>query len=285
MNSVEDTYSQGFRLLNWLGSNEGGGHHAITNRYPMDEYKVRGLNPFVSQVVTESHDSIYLKDEGQQYPTALLDVDGNERAAISLRNSDLNALHILLKQMGRRGNALETFFELLDRKREVWSQTAKQMREKLAAIHRSIPRERSALARNAGPEQEAPRRLSRVLTWEQDEARYNEYLGVLTNVLGISRARFDQNRFRMGDLIPRRSLGEANSLYDLQNYVVGPSTDGFRRMDYFAAIRAISVRNNVQKDVGSEPVDFIVVRMPEAWLAKLECDLASGCMQASTVKR
>src|SRR5262249_52749600 len=69
----------------------------------------------------------------------------------------------------------------------------------------------------------------------------------------------------------RRSLGERNSIEDVRNYVVGLGEDGlllaqdgtldmqrsFRRIDYFAALSAIHVRNNLQKGVSDRPVDFI----------------------------
>jgi hypothetical protein len=68
-------------------------------------------------------------------------------------------------------------------------------------------------------------------------------------------------------------LGELNAIDDLQHYVVGPAPGGlvvavdgsldmeksFRRIDYFAALTELRVRNNVQKAVGPRPVDFIAV--------------------------
>jgi len=71
MNSTPGTYSQGYDLVKFLNSPEGGGNAVITDRHPMDEYKLKGLNPFVSYVKT-----------GSGPPTATIDPDGNERAAI-----------------------------------------------------------------------------------------------------------------------------------------------------------------------------------------------------------
>ncbi len=56
----------------------------------------------MSEVITPSRDSFYLPYEAADYPTVLLDLDGNERAAVYLRNSDLNALHMLLKEPTRK---------------------------------------------------------------------------------------------------------------------------------------------------------------------------------------
>jgi hypothetical protein len=99
MNSVPGTYSQGYNLVQFFNSFEGGGHHVITTRHPMSEYKLRGLNPFVSSVETASADSSFDKDD----PTVKLDLDGNERATVYLRNSDLNAAQLLKLQL-HRGN-------------------------------------------------------------------------------------------------------------------------------------------------------------------------------------
>ncbi len=73
MNSTPGIYSQGYDLVRFLNSPEGGQNAVLTDRHPMDQYKLKGLNPFVSSVRT-----------GDGPPTATLDPDGNERAAIQL---------------------------------------------------------------------------------------------------------------------------------------------------------------------------------------------------------
>ncbi len=71
-------------------------------------------------------------------------------------------------------------------------------------------------------------------------------------------------------------MGDANTVFDLQNYVVGPGPQGlvlaadgsldlnrsFERIDYFPLLASQSVRNNVQPEVGSHPVDFLAMRIP-----------------------
>jgi len=42
----------------------------------------------------------------------------------------------------------------------------------------------------------------------------------------------------------------------------------FRAVDYFAALSAITVRNNVQKNLAPRPVDFIAVRVPREGLQR-----------------
>ncbi|MGH9583847.1 MAG: hypothetical protein ACRD4O_13000 [Bryobacteraceae bacterium] len=56
----------------------------------MSDFKLRGLNPLVHRVVTSGTASFYLSGAASEYPTAWLDIDGNERAAVQFRNSDLN---------------------------------------------------------------------------------------------------------------------------------------------------------------------------------------------------
>jgi hypothetical protein len=70
-------------------------------------------------------------------------------------------------------------------------------------------------------------------------------------------------------------------LWDLRHYVTGRAPGGlvvgedgsldwersFTTVDYFSALRSISVRNNVQAEVAPQPVDFIAVRIPREDLA------------------
>ena len=101
MNNVPEIFSQTFSLPDLFNSPSGGSHHVMTDRYQLSDYKVKGLNPFVHRVITPSTSSSYLSGKASQYPTAWLDIDGNERAAVQLRNSDLNKIHILLIQLAK----------------------------------------------------------------------------------------------------------------------------------------------------------------------------------------
>src|SRR5689334_17291790 len=101
-NSDPQIYSQGYNLVKLLGSRAGGGHHVITKRRLMLDYAIKGVNPLVPLITTTTQDTYYLKGQSTDYPTAMLDFDGNERASLHLRDSDLNLLHILLKEMQRR---------------------------------------------------------------------------------------------------------------------------------------------------------------------------------------
>ncbi|MEI9811193.1 MAG: alkaline phosphatase family protein [Acidobacteriota bacterium] len=45
MNTSPSVFSQGFNFVDWFNSKAGGAHHVLTNRYPLSEFKVRGLDP------------------------------------------------------------------------------------------------------------------------------------------------------------------------------------------------------------------------------------------------
>jgi hypothetical protein len=297
MNTSPLLYSQGYNLIDWFNSAAGGGHHVLTNRHPMTEFKLKGLDPFVSEVISPSSESPYLGGESSRYPTAVMDLDGNERASISLRNNSLNAIHILLDQLmhkklpGRvRHAALEALFQTLGRVRPVWRKNVDELSEELRLLHLRIedqqklvdaPHHLTKEDRANGAELDHWRQVDRLDEWKLEERTYSAYVATMNRLLGLNPADFDPGKFNMEDLIPKKSLGEPNSLGDLQRYVAGPAPGGlvaaadgsldweqsFRHIDYFPALSGISVRNNVQKGVGARPVDFIAVAVKDSiWL-------------------
>ena len=87
----------------------------------------------VPLITTTTADSYYLKGESTTYPTALLDFDGNERASIHLRDSDLNLLHILCSNCSARNcrksrlAATDEFFTaLMERRRLTWQEESQR---------------------------------------------------------------------------------------------------------------------------------------------------------------
>jgi hypothetical protein len=268
MNTAEGVFSQGYNLVDWLNSFEGGAHHVLMNRHPMQEFKLRGLDPMVSEVTSQSSESTYLVGESGHYPTAVVDLDGNERASIGLRNNSLNMVQILLDQImhkkldGRtRHAALEALFEILNRARPVWSRNIYDLNEELKTLSARIEKEQPKTRREA----------SQLETWKAEERGYASYVGTMSRLLSLDPADFDPGKFNTPDLIPRRSLGDRNSIAELRHYAVGLSpaglvvkTDGsldldrsFRYIDYFAALSSLRIRNNVQQGVADRPVDFI----------------------------
>jgi hypothetical protein len=297
-NSDERVYSQGYNLVKLLASAEGGGHHVVTKRRLMNDYALKGIYPLIPLIYTTTPDSFYLKGQSTLYPTALVDFDGNERASIHLRNSDLNTLHILLQQLQRRDlapdlrrSATNAFFDLLDRRRPAWQRAHAELSEEIIALRRLMEKQRALVAaqpkkwtpedRDAGRDQIARRHFARLDSWTADERKYTEYLRTLANLLALRRDDFEPSRLRIEDLIAGSAMGESNSTHQLQNYIVGLSPAGlalapggaldweksFRRVDYFALLASVAVRNNVQAGVVNRPVDFVATRLRREALA------------------
>ena len=296
-NTDERVYSQGYNLVKLLGSAAGGGHHVVTKRRLLNDYALKGIYPLIPLIYTTTEDSFYLKGQSTSYPTALVDFDGNERASIQLRDSDLNLIQILLQQLKRddlsqpvRRAATDALFATLDRRRQGWQRTLEEMREELAALRRLIERQRALVAAqpkkwtkedaDLGRDREAGRESARLDSWTTDEREYAAYLQSLANLLALDPKRLNPSAVKIEELIPKGAMGDHNTLQELQNYVVGPADGGlvlapdgsldmersFRRVDYFSLLGSLSVRNNVQPLVESRPVDFVAVRVPEASL-------------------
>lgn len=260
MNSDPAIYRQGYSLINFFGSATGGGHHVMTNRHPESEYKLKGLDPFVSQVVTPSRESFYLRDQSQDYPTAFLDLDGNERASVYLRNSDINAIQILMSQP----ETAPAIARIIDEHRADWSGTAAELDAELAALGRAIDRHRAGLPARPGPDvTEWKRRKTAIETWEHQFHGYTEYRRWLTTTLSLSTTDIATGKLR----IPKRTALDRNSIYQLQNYVIGaPNAYTLTRVNYFKLLTGIRVRNNVQPGVDPRPIDFVAVPVSAAAL-------------------
>ena len=247
MNSDPGVLSQGYSLVDWFGSQAGGGQHAVTNRFPLAEYRLRGIMPLYDAVVTPAPMATYLKGQDQDYPTVALDLDGNERAAIQLRQNALNELQIAYFGQERARVSARVGFA----PRGMAALHA-ELREELAALGRLMEQ----VSPKQGHDPEDHRREAVLEDWRRELEHYGEYLRAISNLLKLEpKQAFSK---KVSDLIPKRSLGERNQLYDLQNYAVAPG----RRIDYLAALKAISVRNNIQAGIGSRPVDFIAVPLP-----------------------
>jgi hypothetical protein len=288
MNTEDGVYSQGYNLIDWFNSPVGGSHHVETNRHPMSEFKLKALDPFVSEVISPSTSSTYLAGESAHYPTCVMDLDGNERASISLRNNALNVAQILLDQLIRkrvsgpmRRAVIDALFATLDHVRPVWQSNVDQLDAELKVFGSQVDQLQAAVAaqpkkwtkdqKEAGLDDDAARKVSHLETWRVELREYTAYNDVMRRLLAIDPADFDPGKFKIEELIPRKSLGEPNSNYDLRNYVTGIAPGGlvlsangaldmersFRHVDYFAALSSIAVRNNVQKDVAPKPIDFV----------------------------
>jgi hypothetical protein len=291
-NTDEKIYSQGYNLVKLLASRSGGGHHVVTKRRPMLDYSIKGIYPLVPLITSTSPDTYYLKGETTTYPTAMLDFDGNERASVHLRDSDLNTLHILLQQLQRdrlkdqvRQAVFNAFFAVIDRRRAEWQRVLKALQSELDALDRAIieqrklwesqPKKFSKEQQDAGLDDAAKRVWVQLDRWQRERREYAEYAQILQNLVSLSAEAFDPNKIKIASVIPKMSMGEPNSIYELQNYVVGIGPDGFVlnsdgslnieksfvQIDYFSLLHGVTVRNNVQRGVTNRPIDLIATRL------------------------
>ena len=292
-NTDERVYSQGYNLVKFLGSAAGGGHHVVTKRRLLSDYALKGIYPLIPLIYTTTDESFYLKGQSTAYPTALVDFDGNERAAIQLRDSDLNLIHVLLLQLKRgdlpapvRLAATDALFSIIERRRAGWQKTFAEIKDELGALRGLIERQRQVVEAqpkkwtkedaDAGRDRESRRQFARLDSWRTDEREYTAYLQSLLNLLSLDRARFNPSVAKVEDFIPKGAMGDHNTLHELQNYVAGPAPTGlalapdgsldfeksFVRVNYFQLLGDLSVRNNVQPGVENRPVDFVAVRVP-----------------------
>jgi hypothetical protein len=292
-NADENIYSQGFNIVKLLASANGGGHHVITKRRLMLDYAVKGLYPFTPLITTTSNESYYLKKQSTDYPTALVDFDGNERSSIHLRDNDVNLLHILLQQLQNRKlstaqkkSVTDVFFGVIERRRSGWQKTVDDLKEELSVLERWADSQQPII--KAQPKKFTPEQVAKGLDKEsrriyaqeelaqQDLIHYRKYVGVLSNLLSLKKENFDAKKIKIEDYISKGAMGERNTIYELQNYIVGLSAQGltftsdnkldfeksFKRVNYFDLLHSQSVRNNTQKGISNRPIDFTATRIP-----------------------
>jgi type I phosphodiesterase/nucleotide pyrophosphatase len=296
MNNVPSIFSQSFSLPDVLNSPEGGAHHVITNRHQLSDYKLLGLNPLVQRVTTPSTASFYLKDEATHYPTAWLDLDGNERAAVQLRNSDLNKIHILLLELSKSGlqqpirkAVAECVKETIDGHRTTWEKTARSLDEEMRALKQAIeerkqeiqkaPQRWTAEQKNRGEDKRARRLAKELEDWKREYAEYTRYTSRLRALLGLQPDSQRTFRKRIADFVPELSLGENNTVADLEHYIAGPAANGlvldengrldkersFRFVNYFSLLVEQRARNNPQPALSARPVDFTAMCLPDGF--------------------
>ena len=216
MNTNPGTYSQGYNLVELLRGAEGGAHHVVTNRHPLSEYKLRGLFPFVHRVFTASGISPYGAASPKNYPTALLDLDGNERAGIYLRNSGLNLIHLLLLQLERRDLAPALRKAAEEACRQAIAQFAAQSQARLHRLQPHLDSLRASIDRldpdagHAGESTQVQRRnKAHVRSWRVDESAYRDAIAAIKQ---LSNAAPFPRSPSASHLVPKRFVGEPNSI-------------------------------------------------------------------------
>jgi hypothetical protein len=271
MNNTPGVISQTFSLPDLFNSPAGGSQHVVTNRHQMSDFKLKGLDPMVRRVISPSAASLYLEGQASRYPTAWLDIDGNERAAVHLRNNDINKLHILLLALARsdldprtRRAAAIDVREIIERHRAVWTKTIADLTAELdaplAALLKGDLRQRQELSDR-----------------EVERSAYHEYLAHIEALLHLQPDEQHPLKEKIASLIPEMSLGDNNSAAEVEHYVVGPAVGGlvvdaggrldeeksFRFVDYPALLVSQRVRNMPQKALDSRPIDFVAIRLPD----------------------
>ena len=300
MNTTPGIYSQGFNLPDLFNSPAAGAHHVVTNRYQLDQFKLKGINPMVSRVINPSKASFYLAGQAEQYPTAWLDLDGNERAAVQLRNSDLNRIHILLLQL--KGGDLPTPLRLaaarelektINRHRVEWTTMASSLQAEINALGPAIEARKLLLAKlpkdpkkwpvaekEVGADKIARREMAEVASWETEQKAYQNYLDDIQALLALKPDSKQPLTTNISHLMPELALGDQNSVFDLQNYIAGPGLKGlvldangdldetksFRHVNYFPLLVSQRVRNVPQRELSAQPVDFLAVGLPASGL-------------------
>lgn len=298
MNNVPEIISQTYSLPDLFNSPQGGAHHVLTNRHQLEKFKLAGLDPLVHRVTTPSTASFYLAGQSSDYPTAWLDLDGNERASVHLRNSDLNKIHILLQQLSKsdlspafRSAAAAGVQATIESHRQRWSSDLDRLDKELKAVAQDIETEKEDLPKQPSkwkpPRKETnpARRLADQLSaLRHEKADYSDYADHLRALLAFHADPRHPFKQRISDLIPRMSLGDNNTVADLQNYIAGPMPGGlvldangnldevqsFRRVNYFAVLSLQTVRNNPQPALSPHPIDFTTMRLPSGAFAEAE---------------
>jgi hypothetical protein len=292
MNNVPGVFSQGFSLPDLLSSPVGGGHHVVTNRYQLSDYKLMGLNPLVQRVITPSTASPYLAGESSRYPTAWLDLDGNERASLHLRNSDLNKIHMLLLQLSgtqlnprTRRAASQMILVLIEKNRAHWTAECDDLTAEISALEQAIQQRQKDLQQTnkwtkeqirQGERMKFRRLATQLQDWQRERSSYRSYVDHVRALLSLKNDPQHPFTQKISDLIPELSLGDNNSIRQLQHYAIGPAAAGlvvnedgtlneersFRYIDYFELLPAQRVRNNPQPALSPQPIDFIAMPLP-----------------------
>jgi hypothetical protein len=186
-----------------------------------------------------------------------------------------------------RRAAVECVQKAIAKHRTEWSRTVAELKEETSALREAIETRRKTLAqqprkwnveqRESG-EDKAARRLSGELQeMEREYREYTSYLDHLQNLLSLELDIEHPFRRKISDIIPELSLGDHNTVWDLQHYVAGPSSAGlvvdaagkldeeqsFRHIDYFSLFSRQRARNNPQPALSARPIDFTAMRIPD----------------------
>jgi hypothetical protein len=292
-NTDEQIYSQGYNLIELLNSPRGGGHHVLTRRPPLAEYSFKSLSPAVPMIVTPSPASFYLSNLADSYPTAFIDLDGNERASIYLRNANLNLLHMLWRELAKGGlppreqaAMRQASFELIARNQPEWGKMVQELEAERRAIRDKVPafpplvpfqgKKWTPEEISRGLDQESLRRRLLQEDWQNLEQGYARVQAMYEKLLQLASRPWEPGQQKLEDFILPRMLGPRNSVSQLMQYPVGLKPKGvrleadgkldwkasFEFVNYYQLMAELAVRNNPQPGVNPRPIDWIAARIP-----------------------
>ena len=138
------------------------------------------------------------------------------------------------------------------------------------------PKKWSVEQQKLGLDKAARRKAAQLKRWEEERARYQDYVSRLKALLALEVSGKEPLKAKIDDLIPANSLGDGNTAADILHYVVGASAGGlavdtqgnldegasFRHVDYFSLFSRQVVRNNPQPGISPRPIDFAAITLP-----------------------
>src|SRR5262249_49575386 len=135
-----------------------------------------------------------------------------------------------------RTAVLAAFFEIRDTVRDQWQRDLEALAEEMVALDgltqaertsvETQPKKWTAAQREQGLDKIARRAASRLDSLTAERREYRDYAETIRRLLDLQPSDFDPGKFKIDDLIPRKSLGPKNSIGDLQHYVAGPAVGG-----------------------------------------------------------
>ena len=240
--------------------------------------------------IYESHGSPYGENAGGEegYATCFIDNFGNGRAAVNLRNDDLNRLHLLLLEIKRSKPDSERWHQLKSMFRRNLGRTRRWLEPDLA-LYKDYHEGAKNLAFNliSKPDVHAQDVARRLL---EEIERDAPQIGALELLLGLRFAnddpqgglefdRMTRSDFQVSSLIPKCFLGPPNQVHQLSRYTLGldedlkwvtTTVDEKGRpvpMDYFEILSDFQAPN-APVNGDHNPNDLIVTRLPTRYVAE-----------------
>jgi hypothetical protein len=185
-----------------------------------------------------------------------------------------------------RQAASAAVLQIISRNRASWEATLAAMTEEMTALEQAIAARRLVVAplskrvkgdeRELGEDKVKLRLRTELSSWETELADYRAYMAHLHALLALKPDPQRPIKDKIEDLIPPMSLGDNNSVADLQHYAIGLSPTGlvldangsldevrsFRYIDYPELFLRQRAYNIPQKELSPLPIDFAAMRLP-----------------------